>query len=212
MNQNNNPSPFLPARIVAAVAAALALSATLSGCGSGATSAPAQEPPLAGAAIGGDFTLTNSKGETVRWDDFAGQYRIVYFGYTFCPDICPTDMQRVAQGLKSLKASAPEKAAKITPIFITIDPERDTQAVVGEFAAAFSPDIVGLTGTPEQIAATAKTFAVAYGKGEQVEGGGYLVDHSTVTYLFGPDGEPLSTLPTDKGGAAVAAELDRWVR
>lgn len=212
MNQNNNPSPFLPARIVAAVAAALALSATVSGCGPGATSAPAQEPPLAGAAIGGDFTLTNSQGETVRWDDFAGQYRIVYFGYTFCPDICPTDMQRVAQGLKSLKASAPEKAAKITPIFITIDPERDTQAVVGEFAAAFSPDIVGLTGTPEQIAATAKTFAVAYGKGEPVEGGGYLVDHSTVTYLFGPDGEPLSTLPTDKGGDAVAAELDRWVR
>ena len=212
MNQNNNPSPSLPARIVAAVAAALALSATLSACGPGATSAPAQEPPLAGAAIGGDFTLTNSQGETVRWDDFAGQYRIVYFGYTFCPDICPTDMQRVAQGLKSLKASAPEKAAKITPIFITIDPERDTQAVVGEFAAAFSPDIVGLTGTPEQIAATAKTFAVAYGKGEPVEGGGYLVDHSTVTYLFGPDGEPLSTLPTDKGGDAVAAELDRWVR
>lgn len=212
MNQNNKPSPSLPARIVAAVAAALALSATLSGCGSGATSAPAQEPPLAGAAIGGDFTLTNSQGETVRWDDFAGQYRIVYFGYTFCPDICPTDMQRVAQGLKSLKASAPEKAAKITPIFITIDPERDTPAVVGEFAAAFSPDIVGLTGTPEQIAATAKTFAVAYGKGEPVEGGGYLVDHSTVTYLFGPDGEPLSTLPTDKGGDAVAAELDRWVR
>lgn len=212
MNQNNNPSPFLPARIVAAVAAALALSATVSGCGPGATSAPAQEPPLAGAAIGGDFTLTNSQGETVRWDDFDGQYRIVYFGYTFCPDICPTDMQRVAQGLKSLKASAPEKAAKITPIFITIDPERDTQAVVGEFAAAFSPDIVGLTGTPEQIAATAKTFAVAYGKGEPVQGGGYLVDHSTVTYLFGPDGEPLSTLPTDKGGDAVAAELDRWVR
>ncbi|PKP63341.1 MAG: SCO family protein [Alphaproteobacteria bacterium HGW-Alphaproteobacteria-9] len=166
---------------------------------------------LAGAAIGGDFALTASDGRTVKWDDFAGKYRVVYFGYAFCPDICPTDMQRVAQGLKVLKASDPAKAAKIQPIFITIDPERDTPQVVGEFAAAFSPDIIGLTGTPDQIAATAKAFKVFYAKGEVVEGGGYLVDHSAITYLFGPQGEPLATLPTDQGADAVAAELDKWV-
>ena len=200
MNRINKPSA------VRSVAFALAL--VLAGC-SGA--APTEEPPLAGAAIGGDFTLTNSKGAPVRWGDFAGKYRIVYFGYTFCPDICPTDMQRVAQGLKELKASDPDKADKIVPIFITVDPERDTQAVVGEFAAAFSPDIVGLTGTPEQIAATAKTFKVFYSKGEAQPGGGYLVDHSNVVYLFGPDGAPIATLPTDQGGKAVAAELARWV-
>lgn len=200
MNRINKPSPVRSLAIAAALA--------LVGCNA---APPQQEPPLAGATIGGDFALTDSTGKTVRWDDFAGQYRVVYFGYAFCPDVCPTDMQRVAQGLKELKAKDPAKAAKITPIFITIDPERDTQAVVGEFAAAFSPDIIGLTGTPEQIAATAKTFKVFYAKGEAQPGGGYLVDHSNVTYLFGPAGEPIATLPTDQGGAAVAAELDRWV-
>lgn len=200
MNRINKPSS---ARSLA-IAAALALA----GCNA---APPQQEPPLAGASIGGDFALTDSAGKTVRWGDFAGRYRVVYFGYAFCPDVCPTDMQRVAQGLKELKAKDPAKAAKITPIFITIDPERDTQAVVGEFAAAFSPDIIGLTGTPEQIATTAKTFKVFYAKGEVQPGGGYLVDHSNVTYLFGPAGEPIATLPTDQGGAAVAAELARWV-
>lgn len=201
MNRINKPS----AARLAALAAVLALTAC------GAAVSPQQEPPLAGAAIGGDFALTSSTGKTVRWGDFAGKYRIVYFGYAFCPDICPTDMQRVAQGLKALKASDPDKAAKIVPIFITIDPERDTPAVVGEFAAAFSPDIIGLTGTPEQIAAAAKAFKVFYARGEAVAGGDYLVDHSNVVYLFGPDGEPLATLPVDLGGDAVAAEIDKWV-
>jgi protein SCO1 len=202
MNRINKPYAFAPV--------AIALLLALAACGAGA-SQPAGDPPLAGAAIGGDFALTNSKGETVRWGDFAGKYRVVYFGYTFCPDVCPTDMSRVAQGLKALKASDPAKAAKIVPLFITIDPERDTEAVVGEFAAAFSPDIVGLTGTPDQIAAAAKAFKVFYEKGEAQPGGGYLVDHSNVVYLFDPEGAPLATLPTDQGGAAVAAELARWV-
>lgn len=199
MNRINKPS--------AIACLTIALSLALSACGG----AGAADAPLAGAAIGGDFALTNSKGAIVRWGDFAGKYRIVYFGYTFCPDVCPTDMSRVAQGLKALKASDPAKAGKIAAIFITIDPERDTEAVVGEFAAAFSPEIVGVTGTPEQIAATAKAFKVFYAKGEAQPGGGYLVDHSNVVYLFGPDGAPIATLPTDKGGEAVAAELARWV-
>jgi protein SCO1/2 len=201
MNRINKPSLLIPALIAAAALA-------LAGC---SAAVPAAEPPLAGADIGGDFALTASDGRTVRWGDFAGKYRVVYFGYAFCPDICPTDMQRVAQGLKVLKGSDPAKAAKIQPLFITIDPERDTQKVVGEFAAAFSPDIIGLTGTPEQIAAAAKAFRVFYAKGEAVAGGGYLVDHSNIVYLFGPDGEPLATLPVDQGADAVAAELGKWV-
>lgn len=200
MNRNNNPSAIR----VGLIAASLALA----GC-SGAS--PEAEPPLAGADIGGDFTLSGSKGETVRWGDFAGQYRVVYFGYTFCPDVCPTDMSRVAQGLNLLKGSDPAKAAKITPLFITVDPERDTEAVVGEFAAAFSPDIIGLTGTPDQIAAAAKAFRIVYSKGEPTPDGGYLVDHLRITYLFGPDGEPLAILPADEGAEAVAADLARWV-
>jgi protein SCO1/2 len=203
MNRINKPKRRITA-LLAIAAAAL----TLGACGSGA---PAAEPPLAGAAIGGDFALTASDGRTVKWADFAGKYRVVYFGYAFCPDICPTDMQRVAQGLKVLNGEDPDKAGKIQPIFITIDPERDTKEVVGEFAAAFSPDIIGLTGTPDQIAAAAKAFKVFYAKGEAVPGGGYLVDHSNIVYLFGLDGEPLATLPVDQGADAVAAELDKWV-
>jgi protein SCO1 len=201
MNRNNKPSATLALLITGAL--------VLGGC---QAATPAAEPPLAGAAIGGDFALTASDGRTVRWDDFAGKYRIVYFGYAFCPDVCPTDMQRVAQGLKVLKASDPDLAAKIQPIFITIDPTRDTPKVVGEFAAAFSPDIIGLTGTPDQIAAAAKAFKVFYQKGAAVEGGGYLVDHSNIVYLFGPAGEPLATLPVDQDGEAVAAELRQWVK
>jgi len=200
MNRNNKPSSLFALLIAGALG--------LTGC---SAVTPAEQPPLAGAAIGGDFALTASDGRTVRWGDFAGQYRIVYFGYAFCPDVCPTDMQRVAQGLKLLKARDPAKAARIQPIFITIDPARDTQKVVGEFAAAFSPDIIGLTGTPDQIAAAAKAFKVFYQKGEAAPGGGYLVDHSNIVYLFGPDGAPLATLPVDQGADAVAAELDKWV-
>ncbi|MFO6447986.1 SCO family protein [Erythrobacter sp. NE805] len=204
MNRINKPS--------AALALAIAGALALAGCGGAAPGADAaQEPPLAGAAIGGDFTLVNSKGETVRWGDFAGRYRVVYFGYTFCPDVCPTDVQRIAQGLKKLKAEDPAKAAKIVPIFISVDPERDTPQVVGAFAAAFSPDMVGLTGTREQVDAAAKAFAVAHGKGETQPGGGYLVDHTRIVYLFGPDGAPIATLPADRGAEAVAAELARWV-
>lgn len=187
-------------------AAALALS-TLSACGQ----APAAPPPLAGAAIGGPFELTNSAGETVRWEDFDGQYRMVYFGYAYCPDICPYDVQRMMQGFNSFAADEPELAAQVQPIFITIDPERDTPAVVGEFTSAFSDRLIGLTGTPDQIADAAKSFAVYYNKGEVSEGGGYLMDHSRAAFLMGRDGEPIALLPVEAGADLVAAELDKWV-
>lgn len=192
-------------RWVPMVAAALALS----GCE--ATTAPAAEPPLAGADIGGPFELVNAKGETVRWSDFDGRYRVVYFGFTYCPDICPTDTQRMMQGYKIFGEKAPELATKIAPIFISVDPERDTPEVVGEFTAAFSDDLIGLTGTPEQVKAAADQFRVFYSRGEATAGGGYLVDHSNIVYLFNPKGEPLATLPTDQGAEAVAAELTKWV-
>lgn len=190
-----------------------ALSATiaLAACQPAETTAT-QEPPLAGADIGGPFELVNKDGETVRWADFDGRYRMVYFGFTFCPDICPTDVQRMMQGYNTLAENDPEAAAKITPIFISVDPERDTPAIVGEFASAFSDKLIGLTGTPEQVKAAADEFRVFYSRGEDTPGGGYLVDHSAIVYLFGPQGEPIATLPTDQGGDAVAAELAKWVR
>jgi len=171
----------------------------------------ANDPPLAGADIGGPFSLTSSAGETVRWEDFRGRYAIIYFGYAFCPDVCPTDMQRTAQGLKTFATRKPKLAEKVQAAFITIDPERDTPKVVGEFTSAFSDDLIGLTGSPEAIKAAADNFRVYYKRGEDAPGGGYLVDHTNIVYLFGPEGEPLAILPTDQGAEAVADELAKWV-
>ncbi|WP_228242771.1 SCO family protein [Porphyrobacter sp. GA68] len=198
----------LRVRPLLGLASALLATAALTAC----SAAPPAEPPLQGATIGGDFTLTGENGQPVSWSDFDGRYRIVYFGFTYCPDICPTDVQRSMRGLALFAQKEPGLAAKVQPIFISIDPERDDPAALAEFTAAFSPDLIGLTGTPEQVKQTAEKFAVFYSRGEEQPGGGYLMNHSNITYLFGPEGEPIATLPTDQGAEAVAAELARWVR
>jgi protein SCO1/2 len=167
------------------------------------------EPPLQGATIGGPFELTDSEGETRRWSDFDGKYRIVYFGFAYCPDICPTDMARMAAGLGAFTKESPALGKNIQPIFITIDPERDTPEVVGEFISNFPGDIIGLTGTKDQIGAAADTFGVYFSESEDAPGG---FAHSRVTYLFDRDGKPITTLPTDQGSEAVKAELAKWVR
>ncbi|PWG02514.1 SCO family protein [Sphingosinicella humi] len=190
---------------------ALLLSLLIAGCSPGANEA-SEAPPLAGASIGGPFTLTNQDGERVSDSDFAGRYRLVYFGFTYCPDVCPVDLQLIGQGLRQLEASDPEVAAKVQPIFISVDPERDTPAVLKEYVAAFHPRLIGLTGTPEEIAAVAKNFGVYYMK-EQTEGASeYLVNHSRIAMLFGPKGEPIAIIPHDQGAAAIAEELKRWVK
>lgn len=187
-------------------AACLALSA----CGS--ASAPTEKPPLEGAAIGGEFTLQDKAGKTVRWSDFAGKYRIIYFGYTFCPDACPLDVSTVMRGFNLFAKDHPALADQVQPIFVTIDPERDTPARVGEFAAAFSPRLLGLTGTPQQVAVAAKAFAVPYAKGKE-SAGGYLMDHGRIAFLMDREGNPLAMLPAEKQDAkAVAAELAKWVK
>jgi protein SCO1 len=188
---------------------ALALSVTLLAAGCGG--APAGEPPLAGAAIGGPFELVDGHGKTVRWSDFEGKYRIVYFGFTYCPDVCPTDVARFSQGLAAFEKEAPALGAKVQPIFISVDWERDTPEKLAEFATNFHPRLIALSGSEAQVARAAKAFAVYYERGEAQGDGNYMVNHSTAAYLFGPDGKPLAILPTDQGGEAVAAELERWV-
>jgi protein SCO1/2 len=177
-----------------------------------AGTAPA-DAPLAGSSIGGPFTLIDSSGKTVHWSDFAGKYRIVYFGYTYCPDVCPTDMQHLMQGLAIYKKAHPDLAAQIVPMFISVDPERDTPKVVGEFTNAFSDDLLGLTGTPDEIAKAAKEFAIYYQKGKVNAQGGYFVDHSSQTYLMGRQGQPIALVPVDANdkGQSVAASLEKWV-
>jgi protein SCO1/2 len=174
---------------------------------------PPQDAPLAGSTVGGPFTLTDSSGKTVRWSDFAGKYRIVYFGYTYCPDVCPNEMTELMKGFAQYKSEHPKLAAQIVPMFISVDPARDTPARVGEFTHAFSDDLLGLTGTPEQVAQAAKAFAVYYQKGETTSDGGYFVNHSTQAYLMGRKGEPIALVPVDANdkGASVKASLEKWV-
>jgi protein SCO1/2 len=170
-----------------------------------------QRPPLEGAKIGGPFTLTDQNGRTVTDAAFAGKYRIVYFGYTFCPDVCPVDMQTIGAALRTLETKDAAKAAKVVPIFITVDPARDTPPVLKQFVGAFHPRMVGLTGSPAAIAAVAKAYGAYYQKGEPSPGGGYLMQHSRVAYLMDPAGKPLALLPADKTPDAVVAELERWM-
>ncbi|MFC3215676.1 SCO family protein [Novosphingobium panipatense] len=126
-----------------------------------------REPAFGGAAIGGPFSLVDKDGKTVTWDQFKGRWRIVYFGYTFCPDACPMDVQSLMRGFGRFEKSHPGQAETVQPIFITIDPARDTPEVVGAWTAAFGPRLLGLTGTQEQVDKAAKAFAAYYRKGRK---------------------------------------------
>ncbi len=188
-----------------------ALALALAACG-GSGDAPATAPPLAGARIGGPFVLTNSAGKVVRDSDFAGTWRIMYFGYTYCPDVCPVDVQNIAAGVKAFEDDEPELGARVVPIFVTVDPERDTPAVVGKFVSAFHPRMVGLTGSAQAIADAARAYGVSYRKVQSPGASEYLMDHSRTAILMDPQGRPVALLPQDEGGPAVAAELKKWVR
>lgn len=173
---------------------------------------PAQSParpPLDGARIGGSFTLTDQDGKRLSDSSLAGRYRIMYFGYTFCPDVCPVDVQNLAAALKLLDKSDPELAQRIVPVFVTIDPVRDTPAVLKQFVSAFHPRMIGLTGTPDEISKVAKEFAIFYQRGKGTPDG-YLMDHSRQAYLMSPEGKPLALLPQDSAPQAIADEIKRW--
>jgi len=190
--------------------AAMLLAACSPGGAPGSDNATA--PPLAGARIGGAFTLTDQDGKRVRDSDFAGKYRIIYFGYSYCPDVCPVDVQNIALALRLLEKSDAALAARIVPVFITVDPARDTPAVLKQFVSAFHPRLIGLTGTQTEIDAVKKAFAIYSQAQPPRPDGGYIVDHSRQAYLFNRDGKPLALLPQDRTPEAIAAEIRRWAR
>lgn len=195
---NQRPS----VRLLLSAAAALMLLA----CGQ-------SEAPLAGATMGGAFNLVGGDGQRVSDSQFAGRYRIVYFGYTFCPDVCPVDLALVGAGLRRFETEDPAAAARVTPIFITVDPARDTPQVVRAYAARFHPRIIGLSGSEAEIAEVARRYAVFFQRQPPAQrGSGYLVDHSRQIVLYGPEGQPIAILPHDQGVDAFVAELRRWVR
>jgi protein SCO1/2 len=197
----------------------LSLGVMVAGC-SAPADAPAAAPPLEGARIGGPFTLTDQNGRTVRDSDFAGQYRLIYFGYSFCPDICPVDLQKLMRGLAQFEKADPARGAKIAPLFVTVDPARDTAEALKPFVARYHPRLLGLTGTPDQIAAAAKAYVVTYNKVEGSAPDRYLMAHSQLAFLMDPAGKPLALLPLDDPSTdadegapdKVAAELAKWVK
>ena len=173
---------------------------------------PAAEPPLAGARIGGPFVLTDQDGRRFDSKSLLGRYAIVYFGYTFCPDVCPLDMQRLGAGLRQFEGKDAARAAKVQPIFITVDPARDTPALLKQYVSAFHPRLIGLTGTDAEIAAVAKAYVAPFQKQAPEPGAkGYLMQHSSAAILFGPDGKPIVLVPVDADAAQVAKTLDTWV-
>ncbi|MBN9510219.1 MAG: SCO family protein [Alphaproteobacteria bacterium] len=158
-------------------------------------------------AIGGPFSLTDGQGHTVTDRDLRGRYMLVYFGYTFCPDVCPTTLAAMAGALEKLGKTAD----RIAPVFITVDPSRDTPKVMHDYVAAFSPRIIGLTGTPEQITQVTREYRVYVASHRSREGGNYTVDHSSILYLMGPDGRFIAPLRTDTTADQMAGELVKLV-
>jgi len=160
-----------------------------------------------GLRVGGPFTLTDQFGSVRHASDFRGKLMLVYFGYVFCPDACPTTLMAITNTMDLLGPAADQ----VQPIFITVDPERDTVPLMKQYASNFSPKLLALTGTPQEIATVAKEYRVYYQKVEQ-EGGGkddYLMDHTALIYVMGRDGRFLTSFPPGDAPAAMANELKR---
>jgi cytochrome oxidase Cu insertion factor (SCO1/SenC/PrrC family) len=143
-----------------------------------------REPEALGAAIGGSFSLTDQNGDRVTEQSFRGKLMLIYFGFVFCPDACPTALSAMTDAIEQLGPGGED----VVPVFITVDPERDTVAVLKDYAEAFHPRLKALTGTPEEIAQVAKAYRVYFRKAEESAPGEYLVDHSSIIFLMGRDG------------------------
>lgn len=160
------------------------------------------------ALIGGPFTLVGKDGKPVTDQAFRGKYMLVFFGYTHCPDLCPAELQVIAAALDELGP----KANDVIPIFITLDPERDTPMVVADYVMNFGPRFVGLTGSPEQVAEAAKAYRIAYSKfQEDPTKDDYSIDHSALVYLMDKNGEYVTHFAYGTPAAKIAEALRRYL-
>ena len=162
------------------------------------------------ALIGGPFALIDQTGKTVTDKDFHGRYMLVFFGYTHCPDVCPAELQVMAEALSELGP----KASEIVPVFISLDPERDTPGVMGAYLKNFGPNFVGLTGSPEAVAAAAKAYRVSFSKfynNGQDDKTNYSVDHSTLLYLMDRNGDYVTNFNFGTSPARMAESLRRYL-
>lgn len=197
--------PRVPLLVLAGLAAgALAAFAMLSGL---------KGPPAAQTAIqtgkaliGGPFTLTDQDGKRVTEKDFLGKYMLVFFGFTHCPDICPSGLQVMAAALDQLG----DKAKDVVPVFITLDPERDTPEKIGEYVKSFHSRFVGLTGSKDEVAAAAKAYRVYYQiVPDEKNQNEYTIDHAAIIYLMGKDGTFMTHVPHATNTEAIVTALSK---
>jgi protein SCO1/2 len=156
------------------------------------------------AAIGGPFSLVNQNGERATQASYAGKYLLMFFGFTYCPDICPTELAKVTRVMELLP---PDVAAQVQPLFISVDPERDTPELLKQYLTMFDPRIAGLTGTPEEIAAVTRAYRIYAAKVPGQGGADYLVDHSAMLYLMRPDGSFATFFRTTDSADVIAAKV-----
>ncbi len=149
--------------------------------------------------IGGPFTLTDQYGRTRRDKDFRGRYMLVYFGYTNCPDVCPTTLSVIADALDKMEGAAQQ----VVPVFITVDPARDTPSVMQKYLLSFGPNFVGLTGSADAIAKVTKEYHVS-ATAEAPKNGSYAIDHTNAIYLMGPDGKFVTSYTETMGPDKLA--------
>lgn len=169
-----------------------------------------QAPPsgaiVAGKAlVGGPFSLLDADGKRVTENDFAGKKLLVFFGFTSCPDVCPGGLQVISAALEKLGP----KADKLTPIFITLDAERDTPAKVGAYAKSFSPKLVGLSGSDADVTAAAKAYRVYFKKVPGSDPANYNIDHSSIIYLMDESGQYVTHYPYPVTVDELADKLDK---
>ena len=198
--------PRRPILILAAIVLLIA-----AGLGGYALLGSADHRPLSSgvALVGGPFSLVDQDGRRVTEKDFLGKYMLVFFGYTYCPDVCPTELQVMTAALDQMGPDA----SRIQPVFVSIDPARDTPQVLKAYVANFGPRLIGLTGTAEEVAVIAKAYRVYYAKAANSGSGtDYLMDHSSIIYLMGPDGRFLTHMAYTTDAAKLATELKETLR
>lgn len=160
------------------------------------------------ALIGGPFSLVNHEGERVSEQDFQGRHMLVFFGYTHCPDVCPLGLQVMSQAVDLLPR---EVAEEVVPVFVTVDPARDTVPVMKGYVELFHPQLVGLTGSGEEVDGMLKAYRVYARKAERADSTEYLMDHSAFTYLMGPEGGYLTHFSHDVSAEEMAARIEKAV-